>query len=614
MRKIKLLFILLLLSFSSFSQDVIRMSNDIENNTDEQLAAQYFQNKEFEKAALYYEKLFAKKPIDFYYKNLLECYLETEKFKDAEKLVKTQLRKSNNAFTYKVDLGYVQKKAGNNDKAQKEFKQAINDLIPITNAVFELANAFFNRKEVDLALETYYKGRKIVKGDYGFHFEIASLLATKGDFIGMINEYLDVLEINPVMINQVQNNLATFYQNPEDERIETIKNELLRRIQKSPDSVILSELLIWFYLQQKDFSGAFIQSKALDKKLKEDGSRIFNLAEMSANNQDYRTATKAYEYLIQKGKEGFYYQNARVSFLNMSLKQIQEKGSHTNEEIVELEKKYIETLNELGKSPKTVSLMRELAKLNAYFLNNIDKAVDLLIEAIDLPRLGPRDQAECKIDLADIYLLTGEVWDASLMYSQVEKAFKMDETGDMAKFKNARLSYFIGEFNWAKAQLDVLKGSTSKLISNDAMKLALLIADNTTIDTNAVPMQLYAKADFLMFQKQYNNALKYLDTLQLFFKGHSLDDEALFLRATIAEKKNDFTKAAEIYQNILDAYGYDVLADDALFNLAEINELEFKNIEKAKELYQKLLTDFPASLYTVEARKRFRTLRGDKLN
>lgn len=613
MRKcFSVLFLLFTLSFYASGQDTPAGGNA--PTSDEQLAAQYFQNKEYDKAAYYYEKLFEKKPIDYYYNNYLFCLLELQDYKKAEKLVKKQVKRNPYAFTYRVDLGYVLKTAGEAASAKKEFEAAISDLTPNQNQVFELANAFIQRKEFNYAMEAYQRGRKLLKGTYTFNFEIADLYAQKGDFTGMVNEYLDVLLISDAYIQQVQNSLLRVYQSSESDKTQVLKTELLRRIQKHPDKNIFAELLIWLFIQEKDFNAALIQARALDKRMKEDGGRVFSLAHMAVSNQHYDAAIKAYQYIIEKGPDNFYYRDAKIEQLEAMNKNITTRGVYTREELLALEKGYIDAIAELGKRNSTAPLLKSLAHLYAFYLHDTGKAVELLEEAITLPGIKPYFVAEAKLMLGDILLLSGETWEAALYYSQVEKAFKHDPVGDEAKLRNARLSYYIGEFKWSQAHLDVLKGSTSKLIANDAMQLSLLISDNSTIDTNTVPLLMFARADLLSFQNKNEEAIAVLDSIDSYFQGHALADEILYKKAKIAEKRQDFKAAAGYLQQLMEAYGYDILADDAIFRLAELQQFHFNDIEKAKELYQKILTDYPGSLFTVEARKRFRELRGDTIN
>lgn len=71
----------------------------------------------------------------------------------------------------------------------------------------------------------------------------------------------------------------------------------------------------------------------------------------------------------------------------------------------------------------------------------------------------------------------------------------------------------MGEFKWAKAQLDALKASTSKMIANDAIALSQLISNNTSLDTSYTAMKIYAEADFQIYQKRNNEAILKLDEL-----------------------------------------------------------------------------------------------------
>jgi TolA-binding protein len=118
----------------------------------------------------------------------------------------------------------------------------------------------------------------------------------------------------------------------------------------------------------------------------------------------------------------------------------------------------------------------------------------------------------------------------------------------------------------------------------------------------------------LAFQNKDEDAIKTLDSINTLFPNHALADDILYKKAKIVLKKGNYTEASKYYEDILKNYSSDILADDALFNLASINENQFKNSEKAKELYQELLEKYPGSLYVVEARKRFRKLRGDVVN
>ncbi len=583
-------------------------------SADEQLALQFYQNKEFDKALDYYEKLYNKKSPQVYYQPYLNCLLETKDFKKAEKIAKKQIKQNPEQVNFIVDLGNVYFRADDIEKAKTTWETAVK-AIKYDDQVFAVANAFQTIRQYNFTIATYFKGRKISQNNYPYSFELADVYKLLGDRIAMINEYLDILETQDSYIQSVQNALQTSFANDADQKQnELLKTELLRRISKNPDKTIFSELLIWMQIQQKDWEGAFIQAKALDKRKKEDGNRVMALGQLFAQNDAYDVAIKAYNYVIEKGNEVYYYTNARIELLNVYYQKVVTKGNYTSADLIVLEKNYMTTISELGKSVNTILLLKNLAHLQAFYMNKTDASKILLEEAIEIPQLSATTQAECKLELADVLLMTGDIWEASLRYSQVEKAFKYDAIGQEAKFRVAKISYYTGDFGWAQTQLDVLKGATSKLISNDAMNLSLLISDALAIDTNEAPLMLFASADLLNFRNLDDKAIALLDSLNKTYPNHALADEIIYKKAQIALKHLQYNEAAAFYQELLKNYGEDILGDDAMFKLAELNENQFKNIEKAKELYQQLMEKYPDSLYVVEARKRFRRLRGDAIN
>ena len=581
---------------------------------DEQLADQFYKNREFDKALDYYERLYNRKSPDQFYLPYLNCLIETKDFKKAEKIVKKQIKQYPDNLTFCADLGTVYNRSEQPDKAKNTWEQAVKS-IKMDDQVFTLANSFIAIRQYDFAISTYLKGRRISQNSYPYNFELANIYREKGDKVAMINEYLDALEINDSYIQTVQNSLQTSFASDSDQKQnELLKLELLKRIQKSPDKTILSEFLIWIQIQQRDWEGSFVQAKALDKRKKEDGGRVVALAQLFAQNESYDMSIKAYQYVISKGKDNAYYITSRIELINVLYTKIVSKGNYTLVDLTELEKNFNITIAELGKSAETEPILKNLAHLQAFYLHKPDDAIALLEETIALPQLTKQKQAECKLELGDILLMTGDIWEASLRYSQVEKAFKHDEIGQEAKFRNAKISYYTGDFKWAQAQLDVLKGATAKLIANDAMDLSMTISDATAIDTNEAPLLMFSRADLLAFQNKDDEALKGLDSINSMFPNHALADDILNKKAGIAIKHGDYTKAANYYDTIVKKYGDDILGDDALFRLADITENQFKNVDKARELYQQLLEKYPASSYVVESRKRFRRLRGDGIN
>ena len=585
-----------------------------QNAQDRQLADQYMASLEYEKAVELYDKLFDRDPFGTY-SNYLRCLFGLKDYEEAEKLVKKMSKKQPQNLTYLSDLGYVYSLQGQDEKAQQQYDKAISLLKPDQGTIMSLANSFIQRQQYDNALITYTEGRKLMKGIYGFYFETAEMYYQKGSFESMINEYLDAVADNPMVQQNVLNILqARIGFDPENTRNDLLRTSLLRKIQRNPDYPVFSEMLIWLLVQQKDFESALIQAKGLDKRQAEDGSRILSLGNLASANLDYSSAVNCFQYVVDKGPSYPNYITARMELLNVTNKMITSGNEYTPADLNKLELDYETTLSELGRSAKTAGLIRGLAHLRAFYLDDPDSAMADLEAAIDFPGITKQVQADCKLELGDILLFIGNVWDSDLLYAQVDKDFKNDPLGQEAKFRNARLDYYRGDFLWAQAQLDVLKSATSQLIANDALSLSLLISDNIGFDSTMDALMLYSKADLLSYRNKNDDALIFLDSLVAEFPGHSLTDEAWFKAAQIYDVKRNWVMEDSLYNRILNEYGEDILADDALFRSAQLQEKKIKNNAKAMELYQELLTKYPGSLYVVEARKRFRSLRGDVLN
>tara|TARA_R110002072_G_scaffold71569_3_gene171457 strand:- start:707 stop:2545 length:1839 start_codon:yes stop_codon:yes gene_type:complete len=576
------------------------------------LAKQAEADGENQKAITYYEELYSKTEAENYYVTLVNLYIQENDFSSADKLVKKRIKRFPNRFEYIVDRGHIADQEDDKKSAERYYKEAIDAIGSDEQIARTVANQFIKYNKYNEAERAYTTARKNTRNEQLFRFEIANVYAHQGKTSEMIEEYLNILEGNRGYIQTIQNLFQRVLNpDPEGKQMDLLKNQLLKRIQKNSDNEIFSELLVWLYIQDQNFYAAFIQAKALDRRFNEDGKRIFSLGELSLSNNDFETAETAFQYIIDLGDSKPYYLQSKMKLVEVLKEKVISNPNYAAEDLQKLKKKYEQTIADLGKSSYTLPLIRGLANLNAYYIDSISVAVKLLEEASRMTNIPKQTKAALKIDLADLMLLKDEIWEASLLYSQVEKEFKYDEIGDWAKFKNSKIAFYTGDFFWAQAQLNVLKGSTSKLIANDAMQLSLLITDNVGLDSIVEPLEMYAFADLMIFKKDYDLALQTLDSIPKFFPSTSLKDEILFAKYQIFFKKRDYEKAAGFLEDLISGYAEDILGDDALFALAKLHEEKLNNKEKAMELFKTLITTYPGSLFVVESRKKFRELRGD---
>jgi tetratricopeptide (TPR) repeat protein len=596
-RAILAFFFLFMLTSRLFAQE-----NDL------QLARQFATNGEFQKALDIYQKLY-KQDNEVYFTYYINGLLSVKKFDDAESVAKKMLRKHPGDYQYSIALGRVYTQKGETDKANTVYDDLLKNLPADAGAIANVATQFYQAENVDYAIKIFEQGRKLLHNDNLYSFELINLYRYKRDKPALTEEYLNFLPSNPAFITQAENTLSTLYEGEDDYNM--LKAALFKRIQKDPQQIIYTDLLTWQFLQQKEFDQALNQALALSRRQNDDGNSIFDLCQTFISDEAYETAIRGYEYIISKGKENQLYIPAKIELINTK-NLLVTAGKYTQADLLSLEKDYLELINEFGKTGSTAFAMQRLAKLQAFKLHKLNDAQKLLEEAINIPNIKLNLLNSCKLDLGDVYLMNNQPWESTLLYSQVETGYPNTNIGQDAKFRNAKLAYYTGDFTWAKGQLDVLKAATSQLIANDALNLSLLITDNLQADTAGSALKMYARADLQIFEEQPEKAVMILDSIDVKYPNNSLSDDILMAKARILIQQKDFNGAIAPLKKIVDEHPFNLWADDAVFMLGDIYENHLANKDQAKIYYQKIITDYPGSLWINEARKRFRLLRGDK--
>jgi predicted Zn-dependent protease len=586
-----------------------------QEGTDAQLAQYYFTNSEFDKALPYCQKVFSKENSKFNFKRLYECLINTNNFKDAEKLIKKQISSNKTEFEYSLMLAELYQKQEKPKESQKIYKELIEEYAVSVYSIVPLYSAFRQANLNDYAFSTLEKGRKTFKDDFPLNIYFAEMYQLNKESEKMIEEYLNLLDINSSNSDMVQISLTKSidFSNENDKEIDLLKEKLLNKVQKNPNNFVYSEMLIWLLIQKQQFASALIQAQALDKREQGEGIRVIDIGNMCLQNRNYKVARDAFKYVTSLGEDKQYYFTAEYSLLNANYTELVEQKNFSQEEIKLALIDYENAIQRIGNARKSADIIKQYSYILAYFANNKEKAIETLSEAMKVPGLTSMQYAEIKMLLADIYVLADNVWESSLLYMQIDKDFKFEPIGFEAKFKNARIFYFDGDFDFAQSQLDILKQSTTKLIANDAMKLSILITDNYGLDSNYTAMSKFAQADLLLEQHQYDKAFELYDTIMKAFPFHGLADEISLRKAQAMQNQGKWQEAILYLEELLKFHSQDILADDALFQLGSIYEINLLNKEKAIEYYKRILFDYKGSLYTAEARKRLRTLRGDEV-
>ncbi|QDW26744.1 tetratricopeptide repeat protein [Pedobacter sp. KBS0701] len=603
----RLFFIIFLFLSLGVNAQIFRPNQQIAPD-ESSLAIQYYQDGEYEKAVVLLEKLYAIPNNDAYFDIYFNALLKLKRYDVAEKVVKREIKKNPQNETYPIALGKLYQEKGDVQAANKIFNEVIAKLPKEEFRIRNLANSFYRFENYDFAVQTFKQGRKLLGNDQAFTFELLNIYRFKKDKPMLMQEYLDAMATIPQLLPQAEAVLSSIFEDKND--YQTFQAAILKKIQKEPDARIYIQLLTWNYIQQQEFDMALRQLIAYDKRTKADGATLFNAIYTFVDNGAYETAIKAYDYLLTKGKDNQYYLPSKIEMLNTRYN-LRTSGKYTVADLDLLAKDYQALLSENGKNRNTLFAIKKLANLQAYYLNQPGSAEKELEEAIKMPGINDQDLGQLKLDLGDIYILTNQPWEAFLVYEQVSKQFEGQPVGNEARFRSAKLSFYQGNFEYSNGQCLVLKAATSQLIANDALNLSLLISDNiqTPADSNALKM--YADAEMLLFRNLPEKAVKKMDSIAITYPQNSLADAIMMSKARIFIKANDFQKAADILKKVTEEFKDGIWTDDALFTLGDLYEKKLNDIALAKIYFQKLITDYPGSMFSAEARKRFRNLRGD---
>ncbi len=573
---------------------------------DEQLANQYFRNQEYDKAEALYKQLYQSTKQTYLFQQYVDCAIILKHYNELEKELKS-FQKSNPTYQKAlVDLIYVYTLDDKASKAEKQFNDLLKTLPDNAALIRNYSNNFQSRGLYDMALAVLEKGNTLLGGKETFYMEQANIYHSMANYQEAFRYYFLELEKNPGQYNNIKNRLQSLMLYDVNNSItDELRIALLKRTQEKPDNLELAQLLVWFAIQQEDYDIALAQCQSIDRRTQDQDAQIINLSGICLNNKQFDVAKEGYQYVLKKGKSNPFYGQALTGIINAEYQQLKAANSKDAKAYERLSKRIEEAYNDINTNDLTKLTVIQ-ADIMAYQLGQTDEAVALLTNTIAEVG-GKQDKATLKLKLADIYLREDEVWEATLLYSQVDKSLKEEPLGHEARFKNAQLRYFIGEYEWAESQLKVLKAATSKLIANDAMTLSLVIKDNLEVDTTGVELKRLARTDYRIYQQREDEAIALLD--DIIATGNEVSKpHALFRKGEIAEQRKEFEVAEQLYLQIVEQYPASYMADAALMHAALIEQNELKNKELAGKHYEKLIDEYPTSIYTAQAKKNYRKL------
>jgi len=572
------------------------------------LAKQYFDDGDFEKAVVFYEKLTKKSPRRTdYLQGLVACYQQLERYEDAKRFLTERLQGESPHPTLLIELGYNFTLQDSTAQANTYFDQAIDVIGENPNFGYALGYQFQKYSLLDRAVSAYQKAMEL-NPEMDYNFQLARIYGEQGNVDKMYRSYLNLMSNGKTSKSNILRSIDAFVtSDPENYNNVTLKAILLENVQRNPD-IIWNELLSWLFVQQQQYSSAFRQEKAIYKRM-EDGNtqRLENLGALVLEADETDTARDIFEYLIKESNNEVTVLDAELSLIDIDL-----QNAKANQ-LEAIQKKYESLIEIYGYKTQTLQLQVAYANFLTFKKDDPEPAIELLKNSLELP-LNQRGTAFIKLALGDILVYNKKFNEALIYFSQIQQKLKNDVLGQNARYKVAETSFYKGDFEWALTQLKVLRGSTSQLIANDAMQLSLLISDNSLEDSTQTALKKYTRADFLAYQNKTQEAVDALEDILQNHKGEKIEDEALLKQAQLFELQQKYEAAELNYMKIIEFYGSGILADDAYFALGELYRKILNKPDMAKNQFEKIIYNYQDSYYFPQARKNFRMLRGDAIN
>lgn len=569
------------------------------------IAKEYFKKGEFEKAAATYEKLYKKSKNTKHLVQLVKSYQQLEQYTKAEQLLTNKINNHTIPPLF-VELGYNYQLQKDTINAKKQYNLAINAVAENPNNAFGVGNAFQSLSLLNEAVKTYEKAM-FLRPDFNFDMQLSRIYGEQGKIDKMFNSYLNFAERNTSYIPTIKRAISDFIsENPKNTNNIHLKKLLLKKSQQAPN-IIWNNFLSWLFIQQKEYNKAFIQEKAIYKRELENLNKIDELASIASKNKMIGIAKTIYNFIITTSQIEIEKLNAHLNLLTLEIENSKKKDYKT------IQNKFLDLFNTYGKTENTLNLQITYAHFLAFYLNEKQEAITLLKKALNM-NLSKYQFAAVKLELGDILVLQEKFNEALIYYTQIQRNLKNSPLAQQARFKIAKTSYYKGDFKWAESQLKVLKSSTTQLTANDALQLKLLISDNKPEDSLQRALKSYAKADLLAFQNKKEDAISILNSILENHKTEAIIPQALLKQAQLHEMLLNFENAKINYETLIKNYPDSILVDDALFALANIYNEQLAQPNLAKPLYEKIIFNHADSIYFVEARKKYRALRGDTIN
>jgi len=602
-----------LLSILNFAFYNFSFTQDTDILAKFRLAQGFEEAGEWERAVTLYEDLCTLEPVNYLFLDGLQrSYTQIKEYNKAINVIRRWLILQPRDINMMTTLGGLYYDSGNEAAADSVWKSVIA-IDPKNTQLYRIvANEMLQHRMYDQCIRTYLDGRSMSKSDATFAYELGNLYATLQRYTLATREYIRMIKTTPEQLSFIQSRFSAFTEKPEgmSAASETVKDEL----KNFPDNISMHRLYAWLLSEDRRYDAALEQYRIIDRLSNANGNELFNFAQRLHQERAYKTAAEAFREIINEHKSSPFLLYARFGYARA----LEELISVTDTAAAspESQSTYANPI-QLYESIAAEHANPDLAAQSLYRIGiikfeklfDLNNALNAFNKIKDVPSTSNISN-DAALKIGDIQIARNDLAEARKKYDQVSK-LSLVVYQDQAVFKLAELNYFEAHFDTSLSLLKRFNTNLNTDLTNDALQLQYFIQENNTSAPQA--LRDFAKADLLMRQRKYSESLVRFQDIVKHYSTALLVDDAMMKMGELHLLLNHPNEAITAFRFIADSIQLSILKDKAQFRISEIYQKILKNKAQAIEAYEKLLAQFPNSLYAEESRKRIRQLRGDNL-
>lgn len=377
---------------------------------------------------------------------------------------------------------------------------------------------------------------------------------------------------------------------------------------------VFKELLAFIYQAVGEDAKAIGLMKEIDA-VEKNGSTFLAFAQECFNNRNYRTSSLAYKYLLDTYGNIPALMTARIFYPQSLEYMIKEKDNFRwidkavpdtagNSEYRKVIEAYKETAKAYPKTEYKNEALLKIGNIQKEILRQPDEAEKSYSEII-ITNIYSATRINAMENLAELKLFNTRFDEAGKLFTEIiNSTFTDSLSRRKAHFYLGKSYYWQGAFDEAVGHIDNAAYDFTNDLSNDALELSALI---NACRKDSSRLSSFAKADFLIFQRKYDEASEMLK-MPLQSENEILAEASKYRYGEILASLGKYPESIKIMAEI-SAQGNSNYADNAYFSLGNIYYYGINDFRGAKECFEKLLANFPQTIYADKSREMLNTIK-----